>query len=31
MDLWERSLHKGLVGDAEVEGIAREGRDALGK
>ena len=26
MDLWERGHHAGLVGDAEVEGAAREGR-----
>ena len=26
MDLWERGLHTGLVGDAEAEGAAREGR-----
>ena len=26
MDLWERGQHAGLVGDAEVEGAAREGR-----
>ena len=25
MDLWERGLHAGLVGDAEAEGAAREG------
>ena len=30
MDLWERSLHAGLVGDAEVEGAAREGRATSG-
>ena len=30
MDLWERGLHAGLVGDAEAEGAAREGRDASG-
>ena len=28
MDLWQRVLHSGLVGDARVEGDAREGRDA---
>ena len=26
MDLWERGLHAGLVGNAEVEGAAREVR-----
>ena len=30
MDLWERGLHVGLVGDAEEEGAAREGRVASG-
>ena len=30
MDLWERGIHAGLVGDAEVEGSAREGRSASG-
>ena len=30
MDLWERSQHAGLVGDAEAEGAAREGRAASG-
>ena len=30
MDLWERGLHAGLVGDAEVEGAAREGRATSG-
>ena len=30
MELWERGLHVGLVGDAEAEGDAREGRDAYG-
>ena len=30
MDLWERGLHAGLVGDDEVEGAAREGRTASG-
>ena len=30
MDLWERGLHAGLVGDAEAEGAAREGRAASG-
>ena len=28
MDLWKRGLHAGLVGDAEAEGDAREGRAA---
>ena len=28
MDLWNRGLHAGLVGDAEAEGDAREGRAA---
>ena len=28
MDLWERRQHAGLVGDAEAEGGAREGRAA---
>ena len=31
MDLWERGLHAGLVGDAEAEGAAREGIDVSGK
>ena len=30
MDLWERGIHVGLVGDAEAEGAAREGRPASG-
>ena len=30
MDLWERGIHAGLVGDAEAEGAARVGRDARG-
>ena len=30
MDLWERGLHAGLVGDAEAEGSSREGRAASG-
>ena len=30
MDLWERGLHAGLVGDADVEGASREGRAASG-
>ena len=29
MDLWERGQHAGLVGDAEAEGDAREGRAAF--
>ena len=29
MDLWERGQHAGLVGDAEAEGAAREGRSAF--
>ena len=28
MDLWERGQHAGLVGDANEEGAAREGRTA---
>ena len=28
MDLWERGLHAGLVGDTKAEGAAREGRAA---
>ena len=28
MDLWERVIHAGLMGDAEAEGAAREGRAA---
>ena len=28
MDLWDRGLHTGLVGYAEAEGAAREGRDS---
>ena len=28
MDLWERGLHSGLVGDDEAEGATREGRAA---
>ena len=31
MDLWERGLHAGLVGEAEVEGSTREGRAASGR
>ena len=30
MDLWERGLHAGLVGDAKAEGAAQEGRAASG-
>ena len=30
MDLWERDIHVGLVGDAEAEGAAREGTAASG-
>ena len=30
MDLWERGLHVGLVGDAEAEGATREVRAATG-
>ena len=30
MDLWERGLHTGLVGDAEAEEAAQEGRAATG-
>ena len=30
MDLWDRGLHSGLVGDTESEGSAREGRAASG-
>ena len=30
MDLWERGLHVGLVGDAEAKGAAREGRATSG-
>ena len=29
MDLWERGNHAVLVGDAEAEGAAREGRSAF--
>ena len=29
MDLWERGQHAGLLGDAEAEGAAREGRAAF--
>ena len=28
IDLWEMGLHVGLLGDAEAEGAAREGRSA---
>ena len=31
MDLWERGLHSGLVGDAEAEGAVREGRADSGE
>ena len=31
MNLWERGIHAGLVGDAEEEGADREGRAASGK
>ena len=31
MDLWERGLYAGLVGDAKAEGAVREGRDASGR
>ena len=31
MDLWDRDIHSGLVGDAKVEGAAREGRAASGR
>ena len=31
MELWDRGLHAGLVGDAEAEGAAREGRSASGR
>ena len=31
MDLWERGLHAGLAGDANVEGASREGRVARGR
>ena len=30
MDLWERGLHAGLIGDVDVEGAARDGRAASG-
>ena len=30
MELWERGLHTGLVGDAEAEEVAREVRSASG-
>ena len=30
MDLWERGLHKILVGDAEAEGTSHEGRATRG-
>ena len=28
MDLWERGMHAGMVGDAEAEGSAQEDRAA---
>ena len=31
VELWERGLHAGLVGDSEVEGEDREGRAASGR
>ena len=31
MNLWEKGLHAGLVGDAEAEGAAWEGRAASGR
>ena len=30
IDLWERGLHAGLVGDADAEGAVREGRASSG-
>ena len=30
MDLWERGLHAGLLGDAKAEGASREGRASSG-
>ena len=30
MELWEKGLHTGLVGDAEAEGNVREARSACG-
>ena len=30
MELWERGLHAGLVGDSKEDGAAREGRAASG-
>ena len=30
IDLWERGLHTGLVGDAKSEGAVREGRATSG-
>ena len=30
MDLWDRGIHAGQVGDAKAEGAAREGRAASG-
>ena len=31
MDLWERGIHAGMVGDDKAEGDAREGRASSGK
>ena len=31
MDLWEKGLHTGLVGDSEAEGASRESRAASGR
>ena len=31
VDLWERGLHAGMLGDAETEGAVREGRAASGE
>ena len=31
MDLWERDIHAGLVGDTEEEGAARDVRSASGR
>ena len=31
MDLWERGIHAGLLGDTKSEGAARVGRAASGK
>ena len=30
MDLWERGIHAGLLGDDEVEGESREVRTVIG-